>query len=159
SGPPDRAGQRSGPGERPGRLTLQTPGRARSPRRRPILTKDTHSMTVLEHTRAPQTETGRRRSLLGSRWTPYLFLAPAALLIAIFQGVLLAHQVFLSFPKASRRDPTNSSWVGLENYAHIFGDDDFRRTLLITLVYVVVSVVGSVGSGLLVALLLNRGFR
>src|SRR5690606_41189739 len=51
------------------------------------------------------------------------------------------------------------TWVGLENYAHIFGDDDFRRTLLITLVYVVVCVVGSVGSGLLVALLLNRGFR
>ncbi|WP_298325975.1 sugar ABC transporter permease [Haloactinopolyspora sp.] len=116
-------------------------------------------MTVLEHTRAPQTEAGRRRSPLGSRWTPYLFLAPAALFIAIFQGVPLAQQVFLSFTKTSLLNPTNSTWVGLENYAHIFGDDDFRRTLLITLVYVVVCVVGSVGSGLLVALLLNRGFR
>jgi multiple sugar transport system permease protein len=118
-------------------------------------------MTVLEQTRAPQSEARRRRrrSPLGSRWTPYLFLAPAALFIALFQAVPLAQEIYLSFTRTTLLNPTRSTWVGLENYAHIFGDDDFHRTLLTTLIYVVVCVVGSVGAGLLVALLLNRGFR
>ncbi len=116
-------------------------------------------MTVLEQTRAPGAETRRRGSPLGSRWTPYLFLAPAALFIVAFQGVPLAQEIFLSFTRTSLLNPTNSTWVGLENYAHIFADEDFRRTLRTTFVYVVACVVGSVGAGLLVALLLNRGFR
>jgi multiple sugar transport system permease protein len=117
-------------------------------------------MTVLEHTRAPQSEARRRRrSPLGSSWTPYLFLAPAAVFLGLFQAVPLAQEIFLSFTRTSLLNPTRSTWVGLENYTHIFGDEDFHRTLLTTLVYVVVCVVGSVGAGLLVALLLNRSFR
>jgi len=117
-------------------------------------------MTVLEKTRAPQSPVGRgRRSALGSSWTPYLFLAPAALFIALFQAVPLAQEVYLSFTRTSLLNPSRSTWVGLDNYARIFADDGFHRTLLITLIYVVACVVGSVGAGLLVALLLNRGFR
>src|SRR5690606_11519723 len=117
-------------------------------------------MTVLEKTRAPQSPAGRgRRSALGSSWTPYLFLAPAALFIALFQAVPLAQEVYLSFTRTSLLNPSRSTWVGLDNYARIFADDGFHRTLLITLIYVVACVVGSVGAGLLVALLLNRGFR
>lgn len=100
----------------------------------------------------------RRSSPHGSRWTPYLFLAPAALFIALFQAVPLAQELYLSFTKTSLLNPTNSTWVGLENYSKIFGDDDFRRTLLTTLIYVVVCVVGAVGSGLAIALVLNRPF-
>jgi multiple sugar transport system permease protein len=96
---------------------------------------------------------------LGSRWTPYLFLAPAAAYIALFQGVPLAQEIYLGFTRTSLLNPTQSTWVGLENYADIFSDEEFHRTLLTTLVYVVVCVVGAVGAGLLVALLLNRGFH
>lgn len=116
-------------------------------------------MTLLERTKAPPSQPRRRRSALGSAWTPYLFLALPMLFIALFQAVPLAQEVFLSFTKTSLLNPTNSTWVGLENYAQIFGDADFRRTLRTTLIYVVACVVGSVGAGLLVALLLNRSFR
>lgn len=113
-------------------------------------------MTVLERAPAPGSGTRRRRSPQGSRWTPYLFLAPAALFIGLFQAVPLAQQLYLSFTETSLLNPTASTWVGLENYVRIFGDDEFRRTLLTTLVYVVVCVVGAVGSGLAIALVLNR---
>lgn len=122
-------------------------------------------MTVLEQTRAPQREAGRqgrprrRRSPLGSRWTPYLFLAPGAIFILIFQAVPLAQEIYLSFTRTSLLNPTRSTWVGLDNYARIFGDDDFRRTLLTTVIYVIACVVFAVGSGLVVAMLLNKGFR
>jgi multiple sugar transport system permease protein len=116
-------------------------------------------MSVLKQTRAPQSRSVRRRRPSGSRWTPYLFLAPAAVYIGLFQGVPLAQEIVLSFTRTSLLNPTESTWVGLDNYAHIFSDDEFHRTLLTTLVYVAACVVGAVGTGLLVALLLNRGFR
>ncbi|MFC3499463.1 carbohydrate ABC transporter permease [Micromonospora krabiensis] len=120
-------------------------------------------MTVLEQTGAPKTTrrpgARRRPSPLGSKWTPYLFLAPAAVFILVFQAVPLAQEVYLSFTRTTLLNPTRSEWVGLENFNRIFGDPDFHRTLLITFVYVIACVVGAVGSGLAVALLLNRGFR
>jgi multiple sugar transport system permease protein len=118
-------------------------------------------MTVLEQTKVPvpRTRTRPRRSPLGSRWTPYLFLAPAALFILIFQAIPLAQEVYLSFTRTTLLNPTRSTWVGLDNYVRIFTDASFHRTLLTTLVYVVACVVGAVGSGLVIALLLNSAFR
>ncbi|PZG08419.1 sugar ABC transporter permease [Nonomuraea aridisoli] len=118
-------------------------------------------MTVLERQRntVPRSGTRRRGSPRGSKWTPYLFMAPAAVFILVFQGVPLVQEIFLSFTRTSLLNPTRSTWVGLDNYTRIFGDEDFHRTLLTTFIYVIACVVGSVGAGLAVALLLNRGFR
>ncbi|MEV1202024.1 carbohydrate ABC transporter permease [Microbispora rosea] len=118
-------------------------------------------MTVLkqQQTSGSRSETRRRGSPRGSKWTPYLFLAPAAVFILVFQVVPLVQEIFLSFTRTSLLNPTRSTWVGLDNFTRIFGDADFRRTLLTTFIYVIVCVVGAVGSGLAVALLLNKGFR
>jgi multiple sugar transport system permease protein len=87
-----------------------------------------------------------------------VFLAPAAVFILLFQAVPLAQEIYLSFTRTSLLNPTRSRWVGLDNYTRIFGDDDFRRTLLTTVIYVIACVVLAVGSGLIVALLLNKAF-
>lgn len=116
-------------------------------------------MTLLEQTKPPRSTARRRPSPLGSKWTPYLFLTPAALFILVFQAVPLAQEVYLSFTRTTLLNPTRSQWVGFDNYVRIFGDDDFRRTLLTTFIYVIACVIGAVGSGLVVALLLNKGFR
>jgi multiple sugar transport system permease protein len=122
-------------------------------------------MTVLEQTRTPQVKAqprwrpNRKRSPLGSKWTPYLFLAPAAVFTLLFQVIPLAQEIYLSFTRTSLLNPARNQWVGLDNYKRIFGDEDFHRTLLTTLIYVVACVVFAVGAGLVVALLLNRGFR
>ncbi|MET8358953.1 sugar ABC transporter permease [Micromonospora sp. NPDC005171] len=120
-------------------------------------------MTVVEQTGAPETtpqgRPRRRPSPLGSKWTPYLFLAPAALFILVFQAVPLVQEIYLSFTRTRLLNPTRSEWVGLENFNEIFGDPEFRRTLLITVVYVITCVVVAIGAGLVVALLLNRKFR
>ncbi|MGC4866039.1 carbohydrate ABC transporter permease [Micromonospora sp. DT53] len=120
-------------------------------------------MTVVEQTGAPKTTTPgrprRRSSPLGSKWTPYLFLAPAALFILVFQAVPLVQEVYLSFTRTRLLNPTRSEWVGLDNFNRIFGDSEFHRTLLITVVYVITCVVVAIGAGLVVALLLNGKFR
>lgn len=100
----------------------------------------------------------RRRSPLGSRWTPYLFLLPAALYIIVFQGIPLLQEIYLSFTRTTLLNPTRSQWLGLDNYTQIFSDPQFHRTLLVTAVYVVACVAGSLSVGLLVALLLNGKF-
>jgi len=99
-----------------------------------------------------------RRSPLGSKWTPYVFLVPAMAYVAIFQLVPLIQEVYLSFTRTNLLNPSHNVWVGFDNYAAVFASESFRQTLLITLVYVVACVVGSVGVGLLVALLLNSRF-
>jgi multiple sugar transport system permease protein len=120
-------------------------------------------MTVLDQARppgkVPRPGARRRRGPLGSKWTPYLFLGPATLYILAFQAVPLAQQVYLSLTRTTLLNPTRSQWVGLDNFNRIFGDPDFHRTLLITFIYVIACVVGAVGVGLVVALLLNKGFR
>jgi multiple sugar transport system permease protein len=102
--------------------------------------------------------TRKRGRSIGSRWTPYIFLAPAALYILVFQGFPLLQEVWLSFTRTTLLNPTRNVWVGLDNYESIFTDPSFFQTLLTTLVYVVACVVGAVGLGLLVALLLNGRF-
>jgi multiple sugar transport system permease protein len=101
----------------------------------------------------------RGRSAQGNKWTVYLFLAPAAVYLVLFQGVPLAQELYLSFTRTSLLNPTRHTWVGLENYSEIFSDPEFFHTLTTTLVYVVVCVLGAVGGGLGVALLLNSKFR
>jgi multiple sugar transport system permease protein len=100
----------------------------------------------------------RRRSVTGSPWTPYFFLAPAALYLVVFQLVPLLQEVWLSFTRTTLLNPTFSAWVGTANFQSIFANPAFRQTLLTTLVYVLACVVGSVGLGLGVALLLNGRF-
>lgn len=88
-----------------------------------------------------------------------MFLAPAAVFVLLFQAIPLLQQVYMSFTRTTLLNPTRSEWIGLENYERIFGDPEFHRTLMTTLVYTVVCVIGSVGVGLALALLLNRSFR
>ncbi|KQO09637.1 sugar ABC transporter [Agreia sp. Leaf244] len=100
----------------------------------------------------------RRKSPLGSRWTPYLLFGPAVLYIVVFQAVPLLQEIWLSFTRTSLLNPGRSVWVGISNYTTVFASESFRQTLLTTLLYVIVCVIGAVVSGLVVALLLNAKF-
>lgn len=119
--------------------------------------------SVMEHPIAEQVAAPaarrRRRSPLGSKWTPYAFLAPAAVYLLFFQGYPLLRELWLSFTKTSLLTPTDNLWVGLDNFRKIFTSPDFQHTLLTTLVYVVAIVVGTLVIGLAVALLMNGDFR
>jgi multiple sugar transport system permease protein len=56
-------------------------------------------------------------------------------------------------------DPAESTWVGVENYARALSNPIFRRAVLNTLVYAVVTVPGQMIVGLIVAILLNQDIR
>ena len=54
--------------------------------------------------------------LEGSRWTPYLFVAPVAVYLLLFQGYPLLQELMLSFTSTSLLSPSDHTLVGGQNY-------------------------------------------
>jgi multiple sugar transport system permease protein len=100
-----------------------------------------------------------RSRIEGSRWTPYVFAAPIAIYLLVFQGYPLVQELFLSFTSTSLLSPRDHDWVGLQNYAELFGTSDFHQVIVVTAIYTIACVVLAIGLGLAAALLLDRPFR
>ena len=95
-----------------------------------------------------------------NRLTPYLFMAPAAIIMAIALMYPLGYMIWGSFRDW---DPSQTigeaEFVGLKNYITLWGDPNFRESLSVTLrfAFIVVSFEMVIGVGL--ALLLDRNIR
>ncbi len=93
-----------------------------------------------------------------TRWreaaTGWSFVAPNLLLLVVFLFLPLAGAFVLSFQEASSFGPT--TWVGLDNYRRLAGDGVFWRVLANTVVFTAVTVPLSLGTGLLLAALLDK---
>ena len=87
----------------------------------------------------------------------YLFLLPWLVgLFGFTAGPMLA-SLFLSFTDYNLLE--SPGWIGLDNFARMWGDDRFWQSLEVTLVYVFVSVPMLLVLALAVAVLLDRGMR
>src|SRR5918996_3915994 len=76
-----------------------------------------------------------RSALHGLRLTPYLFLAPALLLVGIFVIYPIVSVIYYSFTDFDLiSDP---EWVGLANYARLFDDPTFWKALTNSVVYLI----------------------
>jgi multiple sugar transport system permease protein len=97
-------------------------------------------------------------SAQGSRYTPYIFIAPISLYLILFQGVPLVQELYLSFTSTSLLSPNEHTFVGLDNYRDLITTPDFHNTIMVTLIYTVACVVLAIGIGLATALLLDSPF-
>lgn len=95
-----------------------------------------------------------------NRLTPYIFLAPAFVIMALALMYPLGYMIYGSFRDW---DPSQAlqetEFVGLSNYIYLWNDESFRESLVVTLKFAisVVSVEMVIGVGL--ALLLDRSLR
>src|SRR5258708_19549156 len=88
-----------------------------------------------------------------------LLIAPAALLMALFQVVPIVMGANASFRDWALNNP-KKTWVGLSHYIEVITDPAFLQVVLPnTFLFMAVSVCGALGIGLCLALVLNRGFR
>lgn len=95
---------------------------------------------------------------LSSRTAPFLFLAPAVLLMLAFFFLPLAAAFFMSFTDLniySLGDWRAAEVIGLANYAALVQDGLFWRALLNTFYFVVVGVPLTILSALVAAIALN----
>lgn len=95
-----------------------------------------------------------------NRLTPYLFLAPAAIIMVIALLYPLGYMIYGSFRDWNPAQAlSETEFVGLKNYISLWNDDAFRESLGVTLRFAiaVVSIELVIGVGL--ALLLDRSIR
>lgn len=94
-----------------------------------------------------------------NRLTPYLFVSPAMLLLVTFGifPILVAAVISTTNMNISAfASWSNVDFVGLDNYAELFGDKDFWQALGNTFLFAIVGVPAIVLLSLATALLLNR---
>ncbi len=95
-------------------------------------------------------------------WLRALPLAPAIALIGVFLAGPILWSFYGSFTNAALTGPNarNPEWIGLENYLTLFRDPLFPRSVLLTVVFVLVSaVIGQNLLGLGLALLMRQANR
>src|SRR5258708_10339505 len=90
------------------------------------------------------------------RTTPYLFLAPALVLLGIFVVYPIIAVVYYSFTDYDIVRPP--VWVGLENFQKLFADDTFWLALTHSFVYLLVTPILILLS-ILLAIVVNRQLR
>ncbi len=99
-----------------------------------------------------------RQSL--NRATPYLFLAPAGIVMVVALLYPVGYMIYASFLDwAPNQRIGESTYVGFRNYQNLFADATFRESMWVTIKFaaIVVSVEMVLGVGL--ALLLDRNIR
>jgi len=84
-------------------------------------------------------------------------MSPALLHIVVFLLLPMVLVVGLSFTNYSFSGAYQ--WIGLENYQELWGDERFRKALVNTLLYSIVTVPIAMALALLVALALNQKIR
>ena len=87
----------------------------------------------------------------------YLFVVPGIIWVLIFTIIPLLWSLRLSFLQARMGVPQR--FVGLANYQRIFQDYKVVDAAVVTLIFVIFSVIFTVALGLDLALLFNRGIR
>lgn len=87
-------------------------------------------------------------------WTDLVLVGPAALALVLFIFLPVAAVFILAFTDYRVGAP-GANWIGLENFATLFGGRLGRNALINTLVYAAIVIPASVGLGLLVALALH----
>jgi putative chitobiose transport system permease protein len=85
--------------------------------------------------------------------TPYLFLAPALLVIAVFLLYPIGAVVYYSFTDYNIITPPE--WVGLDNYKQLLGEELFWKALRNSFIYLLVTPALIILSTIL-AIIVNR---
>lgn len=89
--------------------------------------------------------------------TPYLFVFPCVLMLAVFVYMPLIQNFFYSFQNVSLLSG-KSSFAGLDNYKSLFSDPIVSQGLINNIKYAVISLICQVGFGLVLAAILEQEF-
>jgi multiple sugar transport system permease protein len=92
------------------------------------------------------------------RTEPYLYCAPALILIASIMLVPLVLGLSYAFRDLTLLDPLSGDYIGFDHFREIWSDANFWNALRNTVMWTVTSVALQFVFGLVLALLLNRPF-
>ncbi|MGL5124446.1 MAG: carbohydrate ABC transporter permease [Fusobacteriaceae bacterium] len=98
----------------------------------------------------------KTNTLLMSKNTPYLFIAPGILVMVVMVFYPLGYGFWLSLTNMSLTTFKNPSFIGLQNYIAVLSDSKLIVTFTRTLGWTFINVFFHVTIGLYLAVLLNR---
>lgn len=101
-----------------------------------------------------RTKLGETLYQMRKNWTAYLAISPWVLVFSIFTLFSLVFSLYISFTKWNIVEP-QAPFVGLQNYIRLFSDPKFFQAVWNTILFTGFGVPLGLGSGLLIALLLN----
>lgn len=97
---------------------------------------------------------------LANRLTPYMFMAPAVIIMGIALIYPLGYMIWGSFREWNPSQTIGEAeFVGLKNYVTLWGDPNFHESLGVTLKFAFFVVTFEMVIGLGLALLLDRNIR
>lgn len=100
----------------------------------------------------------RREFTARSGLTALIYLAPAAIVVAVFTYYPMVRGSQMAFREWNLADLTSTPWIGLENFASLFEDPIFHTVLTNTVFWVLGSLLPQFILGFALALLLWRRF-
>ena len=93
------------------------------------------------------------------KFYPNYFTFPAVILFIVFYCVPIIAGFFMSFTDWHIKRLLTPKFVGFKNFVRLFGDEHFILALKNTVLFAVVTTIGIVIFGLLLALLLNSAVK
>lgn len=87
----------------------------------------------------------------------YLYLVPCFAVFGVFLFYPFLKTIYLSFYKTDKLGQPRL-FVGAENYTNLFASKSFFNSIIVTFVFVVIVVIGSMLLGLIAALLCSKAF-
>jgi len=113
-----------------------------------------------ERTGARRPGGGKRRRVFGTRrgLTIAAFLAPAVLFVAAFTYYPMLSGSQMAFRHWNLNNLSDTSWIGVDNFAAIFASQQFRTTIANSVLWVVGSLIPQIVIGFALALWLRRRF-
>jgi multiple sugar transport system permease protein len=100
---------------------------------------------------------GRRSWLYRQQLAGYVFILPSMLFLAIFVVYPILSAFYLSFHRYTLLEPP--VWRGLDHYVELLGDPRFRKAIINTLLFALMTVPVGTCLSLLLAALINKPLR
>ena len=95
-----------------------------------------------------------------NRLTPYMFLAPAGVILLFGLLYPIGYMIYASFLDWNPSQLIGEAeWVGFKNYINLFQNEAFHESLSVTLIFASVVVIVEMFVGVGLALLLDRNIR
>lgn len=89
--------------------------------------------------------------------SPYFFLIPSLLIFSVFLFYPFFKTIYLSLYKTDKMG-LPKKFAGLENYQKLLTSSSFYNSLMVTFIFVLIVVIGSMSIGLISAVLCNKAF-
>ena len=96
-----------------------------------------------------------KRPLINRKTIPYVMIAPIVVIFALFMIYPILRSVYLSFFELVSG---SYEFVGFQNYARLFKDETFWKSLFNTCIFLIVQVPIMIGGALLIAVAIEQKF-